>query len=94
MQQRADECTRALDKLFEINGGVAVDNVLKSQFDWTTLEVGPPLGRHADLITVAMVIADLTFTARGDAVTFTSSLSPLQLLFNDCSKPGSPNSLH
>ena len=40
VQQRAAECVRALDKLFEINAGVAVDNVLKSQFDWTTLEVG------------------------------------------------------
>ncbi|XP_030201051.1 platelet-activating factor acetylhydrolase [Gadus morhua] len=38
VQQRAAECVRALDKLFEINAGMQVDNVLKSQFDWTTLE--------------------------------------------------------
>ncbi|CAL8316389.1 unnamed protein product [Merluccius merluccius] len=38
VQQRADECIRALDKLFEVNSGVQVENVLRSQFDWTTLE--------------------------------------------------------
>ena len=57
VQQRAAECVRALDKLFEINAGMQVDNVLKSQFDWTTLEVRPHHGRHGDLVTVATVIS-------------------------------------
>lgn len=39
MKQRADECILALDKLTEINSGVAVQNVLQTEFDWTTLEV-------------------------------------------------------
>lgn len=36
---RADECIQALNKLIEINSGAAVQNALKTQFDWTTLEV-------------------------------------------------------
>lgn len=39
VKQRADECILALDKLTEINSGIAVQNVLQTQFDWTTLEV-------------------------------------------------------
>lgn len=38
VKQRADECILALDKLTEINSGIAVQNVLQTQFDWTTLE--------------------------------------------------------
>ncbi|KAM4529312.1 platelet-activating factor acetylhydrolase [Fundulus diaphanus] len=38
VKQRADECIMALDKLTEINSGVAVQNVLQTQFDWTTLQ--------------------------------------------------------
>ncbi|XP_074540677.1 platelet-activating factor acetylhydrolase [Halichoeres trimaculatus] len=38
VKQRADECIRALDRLTEINSGIPVQNVLQSQFDWTTLE--------------------------------------------------------
>ncbi|KAF3702603.1 Platelet-activating factor acetylhydrolase [Channa argus] len=38
VKQRADECILALDKLTEINSGTPVQNVLKTQFDWTTLE--------------------------------------------------------
>lgn len=39
VKQRADECILALDKLTEINSGTPVQNVLQTQFDWTTLEV-------------------------------------------------------
>lgn len=38
VKQRADECILALDKLTEINSGIRVQNVLQTQFDWTTLE--------------------------------------------------------
>ncbi|XP_029318623.1 platelet-activating factor acetylhydrolase isoform X2 [Cottoperca gobio] len=38
VKQRADECILALDKLTEINSGISVQNVLQTQFDWTTLE--------------------------------------------------------
>ncbi|XP_075994766.1 platelet-activating factor acetylhydrolase isoform X2 [Genypterus blacodes] len=44
---RADECIRALDKLIEINSGVEVQNVLQTQFDWTTLENSMDLCRIA-----------------------------------------------
>lgn len=39
MKQRADECIRALDLLVDINAGKAVQNVLLSEFDWSTLKV-------------------------------------------------------
>ncbi len=39
VKQRADECILALDKLTEINSGRPVQNVLRTQFDWSTLEV-------------------------------------------------------
>uniref|UniRef100_A0A672ZA75 Platelet-activating factor acetylhydrolase n=1 Tax=Sphaeramia orbicularis TaxID=375764 RepID=A0A672ZA75_9TELE len=38
VKQRADECILALDKLAEINSGTPMQNVLQTQFDWTTLE--------------------------------------------------------
>lgn len=38
VKQRADECIRALDLLIEINSGNPVENVLRTQFDFTTLE--------------------------------------------------------
>ncbi|KAE8287136.1 Platelet-activating factor acetylhydrolase [Larimichthys crocea] len=38
VKQRADECILALDTLIKINSGISVQNVLKTQFDWTTLE--------------------------------------------------------
>ncbi|TMS12509.1 Platelet-activating factor acetylhydrolase [Larimichthys crocea] len=38
VKQRADECILALDTLIKINSGIPVQNVLKTQFDWTTLE--------------------------------------------------------
>ncbi|XP_063079532.1 platelet-activating factor acetylhydrolase isoform X2 [Engraulis encrasicolus] len=38
VKQRADECVRALDLLVEINSGTCVENVLRTQFDFTTLE--------------------------------------------------------
>ncbi|XP_076127838.1 platelet-activating factor acetylhydrolase isoform X2 [Alosa pseudoharengus] len=38
VKQRADECIRALDLLIEINSGSPVENVLRTQFDFTTLE--------------------------------------------------------
>uniref|UniRef100_A0A3Q3GB80 Platelet-activating factor acetylhydrolase n=1 Tax=Labrus bergylta TaxID=56723 RepID=A0A3Q3GB80_9LABR len=38
VKQRGDECILALDKLSEINSGIAVQNVLQTEFDWTTLE--------------------------------------------------------
>ncbi|XP_041831109.1 platelet-activating factor acetylhydrolase isoform X2 [Melanotaenia boesemani] len=47
VKQRADECILALDKLTEINSGVAVQNVLQTQFDWTTLENSMDLCRAA-----------------------------------------------
>lgn len=39
VKQRADECILALDKLTEINSGISVQNVLETQFDWSTLKV-------------------------------------------------------
>lgn len=47
VKQRADECILALDKLTEINSGRAVQNVLKTKFDWTTLENSMDLCRIA-----------------------------------------------
>ncbi|KAK1888695.1 Platelet-activating factor acetylhydrolase [Dissostichus eleginoides] len=47
VKQRADECILALDKLTEINSGIPVQNVLKSKFDWTTLENSMDLCRIA-----------------------------------------------
>uniref|UniRef100_A0A8C7ZJ76 Platelet-activating factor acetylhydrolase n=1 Tax=Oryzias sinensis TaxID=183150 RepID=A0A8C7ZJ76_9TELE len=44
---RADECIQALNKLIEINSGAAVQNALKTQFDWTTLENSMDLCRIA-----------------------------------------------
>ncbi|XP_074471584.1 platelet-activating factor acetylhydrolase [Sebastes fasciatus] len=38
VKQRADECILALDRLTDINSGIPVQNVLQTQFDWTTLE--------------------------------------------------------
>ncbi|KAM6992263.1 platelet-activating factor acetylhydrolase [Tautogolabrus adspersus] len=38
VKQRGDECILALDKLAEINSGIAVQNVLQTKFDCTTLE--------------------------------------------------------
>ncbi|XP_048106334.1 platelet-activating factor acetylhydrolase isoform X1 [Alosa alosa] len=38
VKQRADECIRALDLLIEINSGSPVENVLRTQFDFSTLE--------------------------------------------------------
>ncbi|XP_044026360.1 platelet-activating factor acetylhydrolase isoform X2 [Siniperca chuatsi] len=49
VKQRADECILALDKLTEINSGTAVENVLQTQFDWTTLENSMDLCRIAVL---------------------------------------------
>jgi len=39
VKQRADECIRALDILFDINSGKSVENVLQSNFDLSTMEV-------------------------------------------------------
>lgn len=47
VKQRADECILALDKLTEINSGIAVHNVLQTRFDWTTLENSMDLCRTA-----------------------------------------------
>uniref|UniRef100_UPI003AAD129E platelet-activating factor acetylhydrolase isoform X1 n=2 Tax=Centroberyx gerrardi TaxID=166262 RepID=UPI003AAD129E len=47
VKQRADECIHALDKLIEINSGISVQNVLRTQFDWTTLENSMDLCRIA-----------------------------------------------
>ncbi|XP_038164513.1 platelet-activating factor acetylhydrolase [Cyprinodon tularosa] len=47
VKQRADECILALDKLTAINSGVAVQNVLQTRFDWTTLENSMDLCRTA-----------------------------------------------
>uniref|UniRef100_A0A1A8FSZ2 Platelet-activating factor acetylhydrolase n=1 Tax=Nothobranchius korthausae TaxID=1143690 RepID=A0A1A8FSZ2_9TELE len=47
VKQRADECILALDKLTEVNAGVAVHNVLHTPFDWTTLENSMDLCRTA-----------------------------------------------
>ncbi|XP_013858285.1 platelet-activating factor acetylhydrolase [Austrofundulus limnaeus] len=47
VKQRADECILVLDRLTEINSGVAVQNVLQTQFDWTTLQNSMDLCRMA-----------------------------------------------
>ncbi|XP_061560817.1 platelet-activating factor acetylhydrolase isoform X2 [Phycodurus eques] len=47
VQQRADECIRALHKLTDINSGVPVQNVLLTQFDWKTLKNSMDLSRVA-----------------------------------------------
>ncbi|XP_031151291.1 platelet-activating factor acetylhydrolase isoform X1 [Sander lucioperca] len=47
VKKRADECILALDKLIEINSGTPVQNVLQTQFDWTTLENSMDLCRIA-----------------------------------------------
>lgn len=47
VKQRADECILALDKLTEINSGISVQNVLETQFDWSTLENSMDLCRIA-----------------------------------------------
>ncbi|GAA6233934.1 platelet-activating factor acetylhydrolase isoform X1 [Lates japonicus] len=47
VKHRADECIMALDKLTEINSGIPVQNVLRTQFDWTTLENSMDLCRIA-----------------------------------------------
>ncbi|XP_037541182.1 platelet-activating factor acetylhydrolase [Nematolebias whitei] len=47
VKQRAEECVLALDKLTQINSGVAVQNVLRTEFDWTTLENSMDLCRIA-----------------------------------------------
>lgn len=39
VKQRADECIRALDLLFDINSGKSVENVLQCDFDLSTMEV-------------------------------------------------------
>lgn len=39
VKQRADECVRALDILFDINSGKSVENVLQCDFDLSTMEV-------------------------------------------------------
>ncbi|XP_072218571.1 platelet-activating factor acetylhydrolase isoform X2 [Leuresthes tenuis] len=49
VKQRASECILALNKLTEINSGVPVQNVLQTQFDWTTLE------NSMDLCKIAVV---------------------------------------
>ncbi|XP_030577586.1 platelet-activating factor acetylhydrolase isoform X2 [Archocentrus centrarchus] len=47
VKQRADECILALDKLTEINSGITVQNVLQTQFDWSTLKNSMDLCRIA-----------------------------------------------
>ncbi|XP_047430396.1 platelet-activating factor acetylhydrolase [Mugil cephalus] len=47
VKQRADECILALDRLTDINSGIAVRNVLQTRFDWTTLENSMDLCRIA-----------------------------------------------
>nr|XP_020443829.1 platelet-activating factor acetylhydrolase isoform X2 [Monopterus albus]XP_020443830.1 platelet-activating factor acetylhydrolase isoform X2 [Monopterus albus] len=47
VKQRADECILALEKLTEINSGIPVQNVLQTQFDWTTLQNSMDLCRIA-----------------------------------------------
>uniref|UniRef100_A0A669CD88 Platelet-activating factor acetylhydrolase n=1 Tax=Oreochromis niloticus TaxID=8128 RepID=A0A669CD88_ORENI len=47
VKQRADECILALDKLTEINSGISVQNVLETQFDWSTLKNSMDLCRIA-----------------------------------------------
>ncbi|GAA6093807.1 platelet-activating factor acetylhydrolase [Tachysurus ichikawai] len=38
VKQRADECIRALDLLININLGTSVENILRSDFDWSKLK--------------------------------------------------------
>ncbi|XP_061741827.1 platelet-activating factor acetylhydrolase isoform X2 [Nerophis ophidion] len=45
--QRADECIRALNRLVDINSGLPVQNVLQTQFDWTTLQNSMDLSKVA-----------------------------------------------
>ncbi|XP_056150385.1 platelet-activating factor acetylhydrolase isoform X2 [Lampris incognitus] len=47
VKQRADECIRALDKLIEVNSGITMQNVLRTQFDWRTLKNSMDLCRVA-----------------------------------------------
>ncbi|KAM8831285.1 platelet-activating factor acetylhydrolase isoform 1-T5 [Spinachia spinachia] len=47
LKQRADECIRALERLTEINSGVLVQNVLQTQFDFSTLQNSMDLCRIA-----------------------------------------------
>ncbi|XP_068609787.1 platelet-activating factor acetylhydrolase [Brachionichthys hirsutus] len=47
VKQRADECILALEKLTQINSGTPVQNVLRTQFDWTTLKNSMDLCRIA-----------------------------------------------
>ncbi|XP_061667382.1 platelet-activating factor acetylhydrolase isoform X1 [Syngnathoides biaculeatus] len=47
VQQRADECIRALHRLTDINSGVSVQNVLLTQFDWKTLKNSMDLSKVA-----------------------------------------------
>ncbi|XP_053193201.1 platelet-activating factor acetylhydrolase isoform X1 [Scomber japonicus] len=47
VKQRANECILALDKLIEINSGTPVQNVLHTQFDWSTLKGSMDLCRIA-----------------------------------------------
>ncbi|KAM9356143.1 platelet-activating factor acetylhydrolase [Pholidichthys leucotaenia] len=47
VKHRADECILALDKLTEINSGTPVQNVLQTQFDWSTMTNSMDLCRIA-----------------------------------------------
>uniref|UniRef100_A0A673VJI0 1-alkyl-2-acetylglycerophosphocholine esterase n=1 Tax=Salmo trutta TaxID=8032 RepID=A0A673VJI0_SALTR len=47
VKQRADECIKALDTLIQINSGKKMENVLQTEFDWTTLENSMDLCRIA-----------------------------------------------
>ncbi|XP_038818350.1 platelet-activating factor acetylhydrolase-like isoform X2 [Salvelinus namaycush] len=47
VKQRADECIKALDTLIQINSGKTMENVLQTEFDWTTLENSMDLCRIA-----------------------------------------------
>ncbi|XP_021456616.1 platelet-activating factor acetylhydrolase [Oncorhynchus mykiss] len=47
VKQRADECIKALDTLIQINAGKNMENVLQTEFDWTTLENSMDLCRIA-----------------------------------------------
>uniref|UniRef100_A0A672NJS1 Platelet-activating factor acetylhydrolase n=1 Tax=Sinocyclocheilus grahami TaxID=75366 RepID=A0A672NJS1_SINGR len=47
VKQRADECIRALDILFDINSGKSVENVLQCDFDLSTMENSMDLCRIA-----------------------------------------------
>ncbi|XP_061890036.1 platelet-activating factor acetylhydrolase [Entelurus aequoreus] len=45
--QRADECVRALSRLADIDSGLPMQNVLQTQFDWTTLQNSMDLSKVA-----------------------------------------------